>query len=304
MRISISHRLARLRRILATLSVAAVTMTLAACADGLAEHFRPHPPSDTVIADDPGYAETPEDRRPPRALRPDRREKDRQDALGESSEPGEPGRLSGEAPEPDTPPVQEIPATLRPDGREVQMTGAGITLAFGETATVATSTDDGRLLIWNVTVYDKVVRSPAQVPLTTPTDGDGVDHYVCYAYDVTYLGVDTPVSPDTPALRGIPDTTRAPVPAPRMTPVAPDGSDAIHVLGGEDDGCGIPVTNRVPVSEGALVRDHAYARGSIGAVMAETGDAPDGTSTAPPTGVRFDYDSHGPALPASIRWGA
>ncbi|WP_145941330.1 hypothetical protein [Corynebacterium glyciniphilum] len=303
------------RRCAAVLGVLAIiggASGITACSEGFGERFLPHPPEEntaTDATDGPessdrhGYSDEGE-HRPPRALRPDRRGGDRSEPPGETERTEHPPHDAPHAAGDDPPTVDES-VTLHPDGKELSLTRGGSTLSFGETATVATSADDGRLFVWDITVYDKVVRSPDQVRLSDPSESHGVDHYVCYAYDVVFVGVDDRNAEDPSVLRGAPDTARTAVPAPGTVPVAADRSGTTRLRGGEDDNCGIPVSNRVPLSEKDLVRGHAYARGTVAAVTEPAESAP----TAPPAGVRFDGDpltssgDHGrPAPPLPVFW--
>lgn len=75
-----------------------------------------------------------------------------------------------------------------------------------------------------------------------------------YTYDVRFPGTDTPAATAPSTLRGMPDATLSAVPGLRVSPVAEDRTESVRALGGEDTNCGIPASNRVPVSENSLVR--------------------------------------------------
>lgn len=303
------------RRSAAVLGVLAIiggASGITACSEGFGDRFLPHPPEENTATDATDGAGSSDrhgrsdegERRPPRALRPDRRGGDRSESPRETERTEQPPNDAPHAAG-DHAPTAGDSVTLHPDGKELSLTRGGSTLSFGETATVATSADDGRLFVWDITVYDKVVRSPDQVRLSDPSQGQGVDHYVCYAYDVVFMGVDNRSAEDPSVLRGTPDTARTAVPAPGTAPVAADRSGTTRLRGGEDDNCGIPVSNRVPLSEKDLVRGHAYARGTVAAVTEPAESAP----TATPAGVRFDGDpltSPGddvrPAPPPPVFW--
>lgn len=285
---------------------------ITACSEGFGDRFLPHPPEENTATDATDGAGSSDrhgrsdegERRPPRALRPDRRGGDRSESPRETERTEQPPDDAPHAAG-DHAPTAGDSVTLHPDGKALSLTRGGSTLSFGETATVATSADDGRLFVWDITVYDKVVRSPDQVRLSDPSQGQGVDHYVCYAYDVVFMGVDNRSAEDPSVLWGTPDTARTAVPAPGTAPVAADRSGTTRLRGGEDDNCGIPVSNRVPLSEKDLVRGHAYARGTVAAVTEPAESAP----TATPAGVRFDGDpltSPGddvrPAPPPPVFW--
>lgn len=303
------------RRSAAVLGVLAIiggASGITACSEGFGDRFLPHPPEENTATDATDGAGSSDrhgrsdegERRPPRALRPDRRGGDRSESPRETERTEQPPNDAPHAAG-DHAPTAGDSVTLHPDGKELSLTRGGSTLSFGETATVATSADDGRLFVWDITVYDKVVRSPDQVRLSDPSQGQGVDHYVCYAYDVVFMGVDNRSAEDPSVLRGTPDAARTAVPAPGTAPVAADRSGTTRLRGGEDDNCGIPVSNRVPLSEKDLVRGHAYARGTVAAVTEPAESAP----TATPAGVRFDGDpltSPGddvrPAPPPPVFW--
>lgn len=247
----------RLKTATAAVTAAALLSTLVACGNNDDPGgFRPHPPKSSTLSGP--------------------------DAAAGSTTPG-PAPDSPPAGEPRVPePVAPTPAFLYPNGREVTLTAPGTTLRFGDPATLATTDQEGRYLVWSVTVHDSVVRSTDQVPLVDPAEGAGVDHYLCYAYDITFLGAVPRYTDDPTVLTGIPDTERASTAAPEILPVTADGSDAHRVAGGTDEGCGIPPDNRLPAVEGALDVDHAYARGVLGQVGVDA--AAEGTAT----GVRYD----------------
>lgn len=246
----------RLKTATAAVTSVALLSTLVACrSDDDPGGFRPHPPKSSTPAGP--------------------------DAAGSTSSgptPDSPPSGEPRAPEPVAPP----PAFLYPNGREVTLTAPGTSLRFGDPATLATTDQEGRYLVWSVIVHDSVVRSPDQVLLVDPAEGAGTDHYLCYAYDITFLGAVPRYTDDPTVLTVIPDTERASTAAPEILPATADGADAHRVAGGTDEGCGIPPDNRLPAVEGALDVDHAYARGVLGPVGVDA--AAEGTAT----GVRYD----------------
>lgn len=196
------------RRSAAVLGVLAIiggASGITACSEGFGDRFLPHPPEENTATDATDGAGSSDrhgrsdegERRPPRALRPDRRGGDRSESPRETERTEQPPDDAPHAAG-DHAPTAGDSVTLHPDGKALSLTRGGSTLSFGETATVATSADDGRLFVWDITVYDKVVRSPDQVRLSDPSQGQGVDHYVCYAYDVVFMGVDNRSAEDPP----------------------------------------------------------------------------------------------------------
>lgn len=194
-----------------------------------------------------------------------------------------------------------VPTYLYPNGQEVQLTTPGTTLSFGDKATVATADEEGRLLVWSVTLYDGVHRTRDQVSLVDTAVADRVDHYRCYAYDIAFLGAVPRFVDDSVVLTAVPDLSQA-VPVPMMVPVTEKGLNANQVVGNADEGCGIPASNRLPVAENDLVPDHAYARGVLSYVPT------DPSRGGAPVGVRFDYSGGVPGAstdlttPASVNW--
>lgn len=244
----------------AVVASCALLLTATACGgDDDSGGFRPHPPKPSGAAGPGGkHDDSPTSETPAPATGPDAAEQD--------------------AP---------VPTFLYPNGREVTLTAPGTRLGFGEPATLATTDQEGRYLVWSVAVHDGVVRAPADVPLVDPAEGAGVDHYLCYAYDITFLGAVPRYTDDPTVLTGVPDVTRTPVAAPRIRPATVDGADARRVAGGTDQGCGIPEGNRLPPVEGDLAVGHPFARGALGAV------GPDAAAEGTATGVRYDVGGDG-----------
>ncbi|HIW90870.1 MAG TPA: hypothetical protein H9870_04300 [Candidatus Corynebacterium avicola] len=230
-------------RITASLSVGALVLGLAACGSpvGRGENpggFRPHPPRDEPTPTSETVEET----------------------------------------EPESETTTELPTTLSLDGRDVSLTGPDSVLDFGEPATVATTDQLGRYLVWQVTVHDAVLRSAEDVPLLDDSEKDGIDQFRCYAFDIAFLGSAPTDSDDPTLLAGTPDAARTPVVPPQLLPTGPDGTDIRHVTGSADVGCGIPASNRLPVSQQQLIPGHDYARGIL---------APDGMAGLSPDGARY-----------------
>lgn len=194
-----------------------------------------------------------------------------------------------------------LPVYLYPNGREVVLTAPGSTLVFGDAATVATADEEGRLLVWSITAHDGVPRGRESVRLLDPLAGEGVDHYLCFAFDIVYLGAVPRFTDDPVVLTALPDTTSA-VPTPMMVPMNRDGLNGNQVVGSVDDGCGIPPVSRLPVSQNELVAGRHYARGVLSHAPAD----PDWPSV--PVGLRFDYGGGVPGAsddrtqPASVTW--
>lgn len=200
------------------------------------------------------------------------------------------------------PPPAPLPVFLYPNGFEVALTPPGAVLRFGEPATVATADTEGRLLVWSVIAHDSVFISHENVALIDPKKAINVDHYRCFAYDITFLGAVSRVTGDPLVLNGIPDLDYTAVTAPEIIPSTFDGSIARHVEGGVDRACGIPEDNRLPTTEGLLETNYPYARGTLGAVDVAT--APEHTVA----GVSYHFDegipgvADAPVQPAPIRW--
>lgn len=212
------------------------------------------------------------------------------------------GDAAGTAPgaaEPD--PASTLPVLRYPDGREVPLTAPGTKLGFGAPATVATADEEGRLLGWTITVHDGVIRTRDQVHLLDPAEEAIVDHYICYAYEITFLGAVLRFGEDPVVLTAPPDSTAA-VQALVMVPVTAEGLNANQVVGSVDDGCGIPPQDRLPVTGNALAAGKTYVRGVLGHSPADT------SWPSVPVGVRFDYSAGVPgastdsASPSSVFW--
>lgn len=244
---------------------------LAAAADGDRDSggFRPHPPKPDSTTGRP--APPSEDADPSEAESP----------------------ASPTSPESPAAPAAPVPTYLYPNGQEVQLTTPGTTLSFGDKATVATVDEEGRLLVWSVTLYDGVHRARDQVRLVDTAVADRVDRYRCYAYDIAFLGAVPRFVDDPVVLTAVPDLSQA-VPVPMMVPVTEQGLNANQVVGNADEGCGIPASNRLPVAENQVVPGHAYVRGVLSYVPSDP--AHGGT----PVGVRFDYSGGVPGAPTDL----
>lgn len=180
---------------------------------------------------------------------------------------------------PTTEPTASLPGSVTVYGTDHVLTPPGSTLSFGDTATVLTLGDRGLPAVWEVTAYSAVPVTADRVQVTDPGAG-AVDHFLCFAGDVTYLGDPSPTVSGPDVLSVTPDGGEASA-APELTPVGADGQPSGVVAGGSDSGCGIPRSTRVPVARSMLVAGERYARGSLAAVT-ETG-------SGVPTAVRFDY---------------
>jgi len=174
-----------------------------------------------------------------------------------------------EAPEDPSTPPSLSPITTPPAPR---------ILSFGESAQIESIDDRGQRLSWEMTAYRGIDRSLTDVGLA-PADAPGVDHLVCFAFDLTYLGPQ-PNSSDRASVK--PERTTG-VPAPLVLPITIDGSETTVVTGGADSGCGIPEATRLPTQRRSLTIGERYARGILSVA--------NNSGAAAPIGVRVDTPS-------------
>ncbi|ARU47072.2 hypothetical protein [Corynebacterium silvaticum] len=207
----------------------------------------------------------------------------------------EPNKANTEQPSEE---LSEQTVLLYPNGKEVKMTPLGAKLKFGEPAHVVTEDTEGRYLVWAVTAHDGVRLPSERVSLLNASETDEVSHFMCYAYDVEFLGAIPKGSDDPLALSGLADAEHTAVTAPTLMPATGSGDNALHLNGGADNACGIPASNRIPTSESQLKVNHVYARGSIG-VFPKNQDSEDNKQAQ---SVRFDWDQSGEKSRESLYW--
>lgn len=187
-------------------------------------------------------------------------------------------------------PRPEIPAVVYPNGVETKLTQPGAELPFGEPGIVASSDAEGRLLVWSVTPYQGVDLSPGQVPLALPATAVG-ENYVCFAYDIAYLGEITSVLGDDDVVLGAGGVTGAAVAPPELVPGTTEGEAATRLVGGADGACSIPPESRLPAAQEALALNYPYARATVAAVKPGT----EGTALPATLMYLFDEDIPGVA---------
>ncbi|AIG06941.1 hypothetical protein CPTB_00421 [Corynebacterium pseudotuberculosis] len=209
----------------------------------------------------------------------------------------EPPSVSSEPPQPpEALPEQQI--FLYPNDKEVKITPLGTTLKFGETANVVTEDSEGRYLVWAVTAHDGVPLPLEKVSLLNTNESNEVSHFMCYAYDVEFLGAVSKGSDDPLALSGLADAEHAAVIAPTLVPATASGDNALHLNGGADKACGIPDSSRIPTSESLLKVNRVYARGNIGVITKNQ----DSANNKHAQSVRFDWDQSGEKSRDSLYW--
>ena len=162
-----------------------------------------------------------------------------------------------------------LPTVLHPDNSEVALTPPGAVLRFGEEATVVTSDSEGRFLVWRITAHDAVPIPHERVELLNPARAESVRQFSCFAYDITFLGTDIPTPPDPLVLYGVADTVHTSVPVPTVVPTNRQGDVSQRVVGGADNACGIPESDRIPATANLLEVGRSYARGAVEAFPAD-----------------------------------
>lgn len=124
------------------------------------------------------------------------------------------------------------------------------------------------MLVWKITAYDGVPIEPEYIALSQPEQATGISHYMCYLYEVTFLG-SVPIKTDDPqVLNGLPDAQTAAVVDPVLTLNTVDGGQAKTVKGGSVNYCEVPAADRLPAAESNLVPQFPYTHGVVGAVAA------------------------------------
>ena len=187
--------------------------------------------------------------------------------------------------------TEELPEFLYPDGTKVALTAPGTVLRFGESATVATSDSEGRLLIWKINAHDGVRIPAGRIELLEPEKATNISHFNCYAYDIAFLGAVSKYTEDPMVIHGLPDINNAAVTPPKMIASSRDGKASRRLVGGSDNACGIPLNSRLPTKQSSLVRNFSYARGTVGAVE-------HGSETAESSHtVSFYFDEEVPTVP-------
>lgn len=136
-------------------------------------------------------------------------------------------------------------------------TEAGSLLQFGQTGQVSTRTNDGKIQFWSVTVAYPSDLSVDSVLLTSATDG--IDHFLCYRYDLTYLGsADDPAIDDTELLAP-PDKKTSTVSAPVLLPVNSDAETANRVKNDASTVCDVPQDQQTPMLSADLNEGQTYS---------------------------------------------
>lgn len=187
--------------------------------------------------------------------------------------------------------TEELPEFLYPDGTKVALTAPGTVLRFGESATVATSDSEGRLLIWKINAHDGVRIPAGRIKLLEPEKATNISHFNCYAYDIEFLGAVSKYREDPMVIHGLPDINNTAVTPPKMIASSRDDKASRRLVGGSDNACGIPLNSRLPTKQSSLVRNFSYARGTVGAV--EHGSETAESSHA----VSFYFDEEAPPVP-------
>lgn len=180
---------------------------------------------------------------------------------------------SGDGNEQSNETAAEIPKVLYPNGVETRLTPPGTELPFGEPAVVASSDAEGRLLVWSVTPYEGIDLSPEQVVLAPAASAEGDREYVCFAYDIAYLGAVAGASGRDDVVPGAVDGSGAAVVPPELVPGTDEGAATTRLVGGADDACGVPPASRLPVDQANLVLSYPYARAAVAAVKPGSKDA-------------------------------
>ena len=158
-----------------------------------------------------------------------------------------------------------IPEVLYPNGVETTLTPPGTKLEFGESAVVASSDADGRLLVWSITAYSNVPIPSDQVSVAPVAADAGDRKYFCFAYDISYLGVVAGISNDNGDVPGVVNPSDAAVVPPLLIPGTSEGQASPRLVGGADAACGIPHKSRLPVAQDELLLNSPYARGIVAA---------------------------------------
>ena len=183
-------------------------------------------------------------------------------------------------------PAPKIPEVLYPNGVEARLTPPGTELRFGEPAIVASADAEGRLLVWSVTPYQGIDLAPEQVALAPAAAAEGNKEYVCFAYDIAYLGAVAKTPGRDDVVPGVGDISGAAVVPPELVPGTTEGETTTRLVGGADDACGIPPASRVPVALAGLTANYPYARAAVAAVK------PGSDAAARPVTLMYLFD-HG-----------
>ena len=178
---------------------------------------------------------------------------------------------------------RRLPDVVYPHGVETRLTAPGTELAFGEKAIVASSDADGRLLIWSVIGHAGWPIAGKDVALS-PSVTDEEWDYVCFSYELTYLGAVAGISGAGDVLPGVVDASHAGVVPPMMIPGTTEGAITTRLAGGADSACGIPVESRLPVDQENLELNTPYTRSVVGAVK------PDAAAETRPATLMYLFD--------------
>lgn len=168
-----------------------------------------------------------------------------------------------------------------PDGYSA--TDPDTILQLGQTAHVATSTNESEIQYWSITMQEPLNQSVDAVIVSSPTDG--IDRFVCYRYRLTYLGSDELVHSSDSELVAPPDEENSRVSVPYLLPVNNDGETANLVRNGNNALCDVPDSQQVP----SLSQDLEEGTTYVGAVTSYI--RTDRKSGVAPTGVEIILDS-------------
>lgn len=237
--------LAAQRALMSTVTVAAVAVTASACGNGVnTEPLNPAAGKESLTRGGKPSGETHAEPRP--------------DGGGDKT--GEqPAEKKQDGP---------VPEVLHPNGMETKLTPPGTEYRFGASAIVASVDAEGRILVWSVTPHGKKPADAAQVTLAPTASGDSPREYVCFPYDISYLGVVANHSGHNEIVPGVGHGSELATVPPLLVPANGKGDPTQRLVGGADDLCGIPQEQRLPVAQENLREGQQYSGASVAVVNA------------------------------------